>query len=343
MTPLWGRVPLLILATCAAVIASQALISGVFSLTMQAVQLGYLPRIRISHTSSSERGQIYISKVNWLLMIGCMGLVLGFKSSKNLAAAYGIAVSMTMAVTSILLFFAATRAWKWTPLKAGAAIVVQVVLNLVFVYANALKIFHGGFVPIIVALMLYTMMVTWKTGRRYLGTKLNEQALPLKQFLESIERGKTVHRVPGTAVFMAGATGLTPISLLHNLKHNKVLHERILFLTIESELHPHVAASQRLTIEKLADNVYRIVGHYGFMEQPDVAELLRQCADHGLQLDPMQTSYFLGRETIIPTRHTFAFWRSKLFSVMSRNAQSAVAYYNIPPSRVVEFGIQIEL
>ncbi|RYD32406.1 MAG: potassium transporter Kup, partial [Verrucomicrobiaceae bacterium] len=237
MMPSWGRMPLLILATCAAVIASQALISGVFSLTMQAVQLGYLPRIRISHTSSSERGQIYISRVNWLLMFGCMGLVLGFQSSKGLAAAYGIAVSMTMAVTSILLFFAATRAWKWSPLKAGAAIIVQVVMNLVFVYANSLKIFHGGFVPIIVAVILYTMMTTWKAGRRYLSHKLQEQALPLKQFLESIERGKTVHRVPGTAVFLAGSTGLTPISLLHNLKHNKVLHERIIFLTIESELH----------------------------------------------------------------------------------------------------------
>ncbi|MES2707316.1 MAG: potassium transporter Kup [Verrucomicrobiota bacterium] len=343
MTPVWGRMPLLILATCAAVIASQALISGVFSLTMQAVQLGYLPRIRISHTSSSERGQIYISKVNWLLMAGCMGLVISFKSSKNLAAAYGIAVSMTMAVTSILLFFAATRAWKWTPLKAGAAIIVQVTLNLVFVYANSLKVLHGGFVPIIIAVLLYTMMVTWKTGRRHLGTKLSEQALPLKQFLESIERGKSVHRVPGTAVFMAGATGLTPISLLHNLKHNKVLHERILFLTIDSELHPYVDPDRRLTVEKLGENIYRIVGHFGFMEQPDVTELLRQCAGHDLILDPMQTSYFLGRETIIPTRHTFAYWRSKLFSVMSRNAQSAVAYYNIPPSRVVEFGIQIEL
>ncbi|RYD29325.1 MAG: potassium transporter Kup, partial [Verrucomicrobiaceae bacterium] len=216
-------------------------------------------------------------------------------------------------------------------------------MNLVFVYANSLKIFHGGFVPIIAALILYTMMTTWKAGRRYLSHKLQEQALPLKQFLESIERGKTVHRVPGTAVFMAGSTGLTPISLLHNLKHNKVLHERIIFLTIESQLHPYVDPDQRLTIEKLADNVYRIVGHFGFMEQPDVSELLRQCGGHNLMLDPMQTSYFLGRETIIPTHHTFARWRSKLFSTMSRNAQSAVAYYNIPPSRVVEFGIQIEL
>lgn len=343
MTPVWGRVPLLILATCAAVIASQALISGVFSLTMQAVQLGFLPRIRISHTSSSEHGQIYISKVNWILMLGSMGLVVGFKSSKDLAAAYGIAVSMTMTVTSILIFFAATRAWKWTPLKAGAAIVVQVSMNLVFVYANSLKIFHGGFVPLIVAFILFTMMATWKAGRRHLSAKLMEQALPLKQFLESIERGKTVPRVPGTAVFMAGATGLTPISLLHNLKHNKVLHERIIFLTIDSELHPYVDPSKRITVEKLAVNIWRIVGHFGFMEQPDVAELLRQCSGHGLHLDPMQTSYFLGRETIIPTRHIFAYWRAKLFSVMSRNAQSAVAYYNIPPSRVVEFGIQIEL
>ena len=343
MTPEWGRIPMLLLATAATVIASQALISGVFSLTMQAMQLGYLPRIRISHTSSSERGQIYISKVNWLMMAGCLALVIVFGSSKKLAAAYGIAVSGTMFITTLLLFFAATRAWNWTPLKAIIAIAFQMVLNLVFVYANSLKFFHGGFVPILIGIALFILMVTWRAGRRILGDKLYEQALPLSQFLESIERGKKVHRVGGTAVFLSGASGLTPTALLHNLKHNKVLHERMLFLTIISELHPFVKPEDRLHVEKLGDHVWRITGHYGFMEQPDVPALLRACADFDLHFDPMQTSYFLGRETIIPTNRSLPIWRSKLFSTMSRNAQSAVAYYNIPPSRVVEFGIQIEL
>ncbi len=343
MTPEWGRIPLLLLATAATVIASQALISGVFSLTMQAMQLGYLPRIRISHTSSSERGQIYISKVNWLMMLGCLALVVTFGSSKNLAAAYGIAVSLTMFVTTLLLFFAATRAWEWTPLKATLAISVQMVLNIVFVYANSLKFLHGGFVPILIGVALFILMVTWKAGRRVLGEKLYEQALPLDQFLQSIERGKKVHRVGGTAVFLSGASGLTPTALLHNLKHNKVLHERLLFLTILSELHPYVKPEDRLRVEQLTSHVWRITGHYGFMEQPDVPALLRACADYDLHFDPMQTSYFLGRETIIPTSRNLPIWRSKLFSIMSRNAESAVAYYNIPPSRVVEFGIQIEL
>ena len=343
MTPEWGRIPLLILATAATVIASQALISGVFSLTMQAVQLGYLPRLRVSHTSSSERGQIYVSSVNWLMMLGCLALVVSFQSSKNLAAAYGIAVSVTMFVTTLLLFFAATRAWDWTPAKAVAAIAVQMLLNIVFVYANSLKFFHGGFVPVVLAIGLFIMMVTWRTGRRILGEKLSRQALPLSTFFGSISQGTSVQRVKGTAVFLSGASGLTPVALLHNLKHNKVLHERILFLTILTEPNPYVSPVDRIRVEQLADHVWRITGHYGFMEQPDVPALLLACADYDLHFDPMNTSYFLGRETIIPTRQTLPLWRSWLFSIMSRNAQSAVAYYKIPPSRVVEFGIQIEL
>ncbi|MDB6071286.1 MAG: Low affinity potassium transport system protein kup, partial [Verrucomicrobiales bacterium] len=332
-----------ILATLASIIASQALISGVFSLTMQAVQLGYLPRIRISHTSSSEHGQIYISRVNWLLMIGTILLVVGFQTSERLASAYGIALSPAMLITTILLFYAATRKWGWSAPKTIALISVQLVLNTLFVYSNSLKFFHGGWVPVVIGLAIFIIMVTWRAGRRVLGEKLYEQALPLNQFLESIERGKKVHRVGGTAVFLSGASGLTPTSLLHNLKHNKVLHERMLFLTIVSELHPYIRPEDRLKVEKLAEHVWRITGHYGFMEQPDVPALLRACADYDLHFDPMQTSYFLGRETIIPTNRSLSLWRSKLFSVMSRNAQSAVAYYNIPPSRVVEFGIQIEL
>jgi len=349
MTPEWGQIPLTVLATLATVIASQALISGVFSLTMQAVQLGYLPRTRIQHTSSQEKGQIYISRVNWALMAGCIALVAGYGSSQRLAAAYGIAVALTMLVTTILLYFAARRQWEWSAPKTLLAIAGLVVLSAVFVFANALKFFHGGWIPVTIGIGLFAVMMTWKEGRRHLGARLAEQALPLDDFLTSIERGTKVARVPGTAVFMSGSSGLTPTALLHNLKHNKVLHERIVFLTIENEKVPYIPAAQRVVLECIAPGtqdghgVWRVVGHYGFMEQPDIQEMMRLCGDQGLKLDPMQTSFFLGRETVIPGNRYFAPWRAKLFALLSRNAQSAVAYYNIPPGRVVEFGIQIEL
>jgi len=349
MTPEWGQIPLTVLATLATVIASQALISGVFSLTMQAVQLGYLPRTRIQHTSSQEKGQIYISRVNWALMAGCIALVAAYGSSQRLAAAYGIAVALTMLVTTILLYYAARRQWEWSVLKTVGTIAGLAVLSAVFVFANALKFFHGGWIPVLIGILLFTVMVTWKAGRRHLGARLAEQALPLKDFLTSIERGTKVARVPGTAVFMSGSSGLTPTALLHNLKHNTVLHERIIFLTIETEKVPHVPAGERVVVECIANcaetgqSVWRVVGHYGFMEQPDIQEMMGLCELKGLRMEPMQTSFFLGRETVIPGNKYFATWRAKLFALLSRNAQSAVAYYNIPPGRVVEFGIQIEL
>ena len=343
MSPEWFRLPLLVLATMAAIIASQALISGVYSLTMQAVQLGYLPRVKIDHTSHMEKGQIYIGRVNWLLMFGCLALVAGFGSSQRLASAYGIAVALTMLITTVLLYFAACRKWEWTPLKSLAVVFTPLVLSLVFVLANSVKFFHGGWVPVSIGIGLFTVMVTWRTGRRLLGGRLQEQALPLRQFLESVKRGHKITRVQGTAVFMAGSSGLTPTALLHNLKHNKVLHERVVFLTIDGETTPHVELEERLTLEEIDDNVWRVIGHYGFMEQPDVPELLELCEEKGLKLDPMQTTFFLGRETIIPAGKLLSKWRGKLFGVLSRNAQSAVAYYNLPPGRVVEFGIQIEL
>jgi KUP system potassium uptake protein len=343
MTPMWFRLPLLIIATMAAVIASQALISGVYSLTMQAVQLGYLPRVKIDHTSQTERGQIYIGKVNWLLMFGCIALVVGFGSSARLAAAYGIAVALTMLITTILLYFAARREWDWSPFKALAAIALPLVLSVVFVIANGSKFIHGGWVPIMLGIFIFIVMVTWRAGRRHLAARLQEQALPLTDFLASIKRGNKVSRVPGTAIFMAGSSGLTPTALLHNLKHNKVMHDRIVFLTIESETTPFVPAAERLTVEAIEEGIWRVIGHYGFMERPDVPSLLAGASEQGLVVDPMQTSFFLGRETILPTNKTMALWRTKLFSLLSRNAQSAVAYYNIPPGRVVEFGIQIEL
>ncbi|HEX2750667.1 MAG TPA: KUP/HAK/KT family potassium transporter, partial [Verrucomicrobiales bacterium] len=337
----WFQLPLLILAAMAAVIASQALISAVYSLTMQAVQLGYLPRLRIKHTSHMEKGQIYIPRMNWLLMCGSVGLVLAYRTSGALAAAYGIAVSLTMLTTTLLLYFAARRDWQWGPAKVISAIAVQFVLNCVFVYANAQKFLHGGWVPVLIGAGIFTIMMTWRTGRRLLGERLQQQALPLSVFLQSIQNGEGVKRVPGTAVFMSGSTGLTPTALLHNLKHNKVLHERVLFMTILSEPVPFVESAGRIRLEQIVPGFWRISGHYGFMEQPDVPELLEACEAEGLKLDPMQTSFFLGRETVIPRGELLSRWRGKLFGTLSRNALNAVAYYNIPPGRVVEFGIQV--
>jgi KUP system potassium uptake protein len=341
MAPDWFQLPLLVLAAMAAVIASQALISAVYSLTMQAVQLGYLPRLRINHTSHMERGQIYIPRMNFLLMCGCVALVVAYRSSGALAAAYGIAVSLTMLTTTLLLYFAARRHWEWGRAKVIAAIAVQFVLNCIFVYANSQKFLHGGWVPVLIGVAVFTVMVTWRTGRRLLGDRLQEQALPLAVFLKSIQNGDTVERVPGTAVFMSGSTGLTPTALLHNLKHNKVLHERVIFMTILNEQVPFVDDPERIRLEQIVPGFWRVSGHYGFMEQPDVPGLLEACEVEGLKLDPMQTSFFLGRETVIPKGKLLSRWRGKLFGLLSRNALNAVAYYNIPPRRVVEFGIQV--
>ncbi|HWB06084.1 MAG TPA: potassium transporter Kup [Verrucomicrobiales bacterium] len=343
MAPEWFRLPLLILAAMAAVIASQALISAVYSLTMQAVQLGYLPRLKITHTSHSEKGQIYIPRMNWMLMFGCVGLVIAYKSSGALAAAYGIAVSLTMLTTTLLLYFAARRDWEWGRARVISAIAVQFVLNGVFVYANSQKFLHGGWVPVCIGVAIFTIMVTWRTGRRLLGDRLQEQALPLPVFLESIQNGDAVERVPGTAVFMSGSGGVTPTALLHNLKHNKVLHERVIFMTILNEHVPFVEDSDRARLEQIVPGFWRVSGHYGFMQQPDVPQLLQACGTEGLKLDPMQTSFFLGRETVIPKGRILSRWRGKLFGILSRNALNAVAYYNIPPGRVVEFGIQVEM
>lgn len=342
MCPEQFLLPLVILATAATVIASQALITGAYSLTMQAVQLGYLPRIKISHTSHTERGQIYISKVNWLLALLCIMLVFAYGSSTKLAHAYGMAVTLTMLITTVLFYFAARRQWEWPVWKALSLCLFFGAVEVVFVGANILKFFQGAWVPLALGVVIFSIMVTWRTGRRILGERLKEQALPLADFVESMGRGG-VHKVPGTAIYMAGAAGVTPTALLHNLKHNKVLHQRIVFLTVESQLNPYVREENRVDVVSISEGMWRVVGHYGFMEQPDVPRLLEQCASKGLSFNPMQTSFFLGRETIVATNKHLAYWRAKLFSVLSRNAQSAVAYYKIPPSRVVEFGIQIEL
>lgn len=343
LAPSWAVLPLVGLATLAAVIASQALISGAFSLTMQAVQMGYLPRLRVLHTSHSARGQIYMPQVNAFLMLACIGLVLTFRSSSRLAGAYGIAVSLTMICTTILLYAGVTRLWRWGKVKAGLVCGAFLVIELCFAAANGLKIWQGGWFPVLVGLFVFAQMTTWHRGRARLRSTLAQSLLPLTEFVKDLPASRA-HRVPGTAVFMAGSPDGTPLALLHNLRHNQVLHARIVILTIVTEDVPFVPAADRAKVEQLHPDFYRVIGRYGFMEQPDAPALLQRCAPLGLVLNPAQTTFFLSRETILPRKGPgMASWRRKLFAAMSRNAQSATAFFQLPPNRVVELGMQVEV
>lgn len=343
MAPGWALYPMVALATAAAVIASQALISGSFSLTMQAVQLGFAPRVAIEHTSSATRGQIYIPWINWALMVACIGLVLGFRSSDNLAAAYGIAVVLTMFITTLLFYFAARRLWNWTPLRAGSLCAVFLVAELAFLGANLAKIGHGGWFPLAIGIVGFTLMSTWKTGRRRLRQRLANSMLPLADFLKDVAESSPT-RVRGTAIFLAGNPEGTPAALTHNFKHNKVLHKRVVLLTITNDEIPYVMDAQRVTVSDLGNDFFRVVGRYGFMEEPSVPEILALCKPHGLNFRDMETTFFLSRETIIPSqRRGLTMWRKRLFALLSRNAQPANAFFRLPPNRVVELGLQVEI
>ena len=343
MSPAWALYPLVVLATMATVIASQALISGAFSLTMQAVQLGYLPRVKIEHTSAREFGQIYIPGVNWALMFACIGLVLGFRSSSNLAAAYGVAVTTTMVITTVLLFVVARERWRWSLPVALLVTGFFLAIDVAFWGANLLKIPHGGWFPLAVAALIFALMTTWKRGREILAERIEESLLPVGVFLRDITK-KLPHRVSGTAVYMYSNPEAAPPALLHNLKHNKVLHERVVFLSVATEEVPHLAAEDRGTIEHLGAEFYRVRLRYGFMEEPHVPAALATLKEKGLEFLRLETSYFLGRETLIPSpRPGMAIWRERLFWVMSRNARPATSFFHLPPNRVVELGTQVEL
>jgi KUP system potassium uptake protein len=343
LAPGWALYPLVALATAAAVIASQALITGAFSLTRQAVQLGYSPRVDVAHTSEREIGQIYIPGVNRLLMVACIALVLGFGSSSNLAAAYGIAVTGTMGITTVLFYVVARRRFGWSVAKAGIPAAFFLLIDLAFFLANATKILHGGWFPLLVGAGVFTAMTTWKTGRGILGKRLAETTLPITLFLDDVRRNP-VHRVSGTAVFMSGNREGTPPALLHSLKHYKVLHATTVFLSVETREVPHVTPEERVEVEALGHGFFRVVLGYGFMEDPDVPQALAGLKVEGLDLRPGHTSYFLGRETLIPSKRPgMSVWREQLFTVMSRNARTATSFFGLPPNRVVELGAQIEL
>jgi KUP system potassium uptake protein len=344
LAPTWAIYPLIVLAVAAAVIASQAVISGAYSLTMQAVQLGFSPRIKIEHTSTRQFGQIYIGGINWLLMIGCILLVLVFRTSSNLAAAYGVAVTTTMVITTILFHVVARDRWRWNALATGALVAVFLAIDAAFFGANIIKVAQGGWLPLVIAGAIFALMITWKRGRRILAERIQREAKPLETFLKEIET-HTVARVPGTAIFMSGTASKTPPALLHNLEHNKVLHEQVIFITVKTEQIPHVAEKDRLDVENLGGGIYRVKALYGFMDEPNIPMVLAAAAGSRLpRINPLDTTYFLGRETIISTsRPGMAQWREKLFALMSRNATTATAYFGIPPDRVVELGEQIEI
>ncbi len=343
LAPSWALYPLVALSTAAAIIASQAVISGAFSLTRQAVQLGFCPRMQIRHTSSHEIGQIYAPGVNWVLMVSTILLVLGFQNSNRLAAAYGVAVTTTMVITTLLYLVVTVRTWNWPPVAAVSLSMGFLAVDLAFFGANIIKVQHGGYVPLVLAVAIFVLMSTWKRGRRILAQRLQQEALPVDLFLGDVERNPP-HRVPGTAVFMTGNPAGIPGALLHNLKHNHVLHERVALLTVATEELPVVSAKDRLTVEPLGQGFFRLRARYGFMETPDIPRLLALAEGQGFPFDPATTTYFLGREILITSdKPGMARWRKSLFRLMSRNAQSATTFFGIPPNRVVELGTQIEL
>jgi KUP system potassium uptake protein len=343
LAPDWALYPLIALATAAAIIASQAIISGAFSLTRQAVQLGYAPRMRIEHTSSREIGQIYVPSVNVGLALLTCAFVLYFGSSTNIAGAYGVALSTLMVMTTLMFYVMCRDVWRWSRLKAGLIVGLFLSLDVPFLIANGLKIEHGGWVPLAVAGALFLLMTTWRRGREILSKRMLEKSVPLNMLLADLAAEPPV-RVPGTAVFMYGNAEGTPPALMHNLSHNKVLHEKVVFLTVVTEDVPHVGSGNRVTVRRLGKGFHAVTARYGFMEDPSIDDVLAAARAHQLVIPIEGTTFFLGRETLVASdRPGMAMWRERLFGFMARNALRATAFFKIPPNQVFEVGTQIEL
>jgi KUP system potassium uptake protein len=341
--PSWILYPMVVLSTFATIIASQAVISGAFSLTRQAVQLGYIPRLAIVHTSKKEIGQIYIPSVNWLLMLATFALVFGFQKSTNLAAAYGVAVTATMVITTILAHVVERQVWGWKRWVVVPLTAFFLLIDSSFFGANIIKVEDGGWFPLLVGIAVYTLMATWKKGRQILSARLREESLPLESFVTQV-KPDSPHRVPGTAVFLARDPNGTPPALLHNLKHNKVLHSKVVVLTLVTEEIPMVEPEEQIEVQPLGKEFYRVLAHNGFMQTPEVPEVLALLRGKGLDLNLMSTTFFLSRETLIPSKAPgMAIWREKLFTVMIRNAQRPTDFFRIPVNRVVELGLQVRL
>jgi KUP system potassium uptake protein len=345
LLPGWALYPMVALATAATVIASQAVISGAYSITRQAVQLGFLPRINIVHTSAREIGQVYIPAVNWLLCAVVVAAVVGFGSSSRLAGAYGVAVTATMLVDTLLAFFVVYYRWRYPLWIALGATLFFLAVDLAFFSATLLKIADGGWFPLGIGAVVFAVMSTWRRGREHLFARLRASSVPLEAFLKSLFVDPP-HRVPGTAVFMTATPEVTPNALLHNLNHNKVLHQRVVFLTVEIRDEPWVPQKERTVCQKLPDGVWRVRLSYGFLDEPDVTRALKLCAGAGLDIDMMETSFFLSREKIVPVAGgvaSMATWRDRMFAAMSRNAASITDFFNIPSNRVIELGTRVEI
>jgi KUP system potassium uptake protein len=335
--------PMLVLATMAAIIASQALISGAFSLTRAAVQLGYFPRVRIVHTSGEAEGQIYIPEINWLLMIACLGLVFAFQSSSALAAAYGISVTGTMVISSVLFYYVARTRWGWSRFAAGGLVFLFLIVDVTLFSANIEKLGQGGWFPLAIGLVVFAIMTTWRRGREELAARFREAMLPDELFLADLQQNPP-HRVRGTAVFMTStADGIPPV-LLHHVKHNQVLHEQVVLLSIATAQVPEVPLRENFEVLELGQGFYRVRARYGFLQTPNVPRLLSRCATAGLKTEPDRISYYLGRETLLlGGRSKMARWRKAMFAFLTRNSRPATAFFHLPPNRVVELGAQIEL
>jgi len=335
------RVPLVVLATLATIIASQAIISGAFSMTRQAIQLGLCPRLHITQTSAEGYGQIYVGFVNWVLMALTLGLTLAFRSSDNLAAAFGVAVSLTMLLTSVLMFLVMREIWSWSLPASLVVAGLFIVVDLSFVSANLMKVFEGGYVPLLVAAVIFFLIWTWRRGRELMLQSLERDTLPLAGFIQQIH---SKARVPGTAVYVTSRTDVVPVPLLHNFKHNKVIHQRIVLLHVVTENAPYIAADQRIEVGHLMDDFHSVIVHYGFMEQPDIPQALDNCGPQQLRFNMMDTSFFVGRLTIVAAaKPRMSRIRVKLFEAMHRNALPATEFFRIPPNRVIELGGQIEI
>ncbi|PQJ96520.1 potassium transporter Kup [Chromatium okenii] len=343
LAPAWALLPLVLLATVATVIASQAVISGAFSMTRQAIQLGYLPRMVVQHTSSAERGQIYVPAINWLLFIAVIALVLSFGSSDKLAAAYGVAVTGTMSITTVLVFVVARRRWRWGSVRTFTVLGLFLAIDLAFFAANLPKLSEGGWFPLVFAALVFVLMSTWKRGRALILERLTHNSLPLAEFMAQIEAAN-IPTVSGTAVYLSARSRQVPHALLHSLKHFKCLHERVVILHLAVLSKPYIAADKRMRIDSISPRFYQAHMEFGFMDTLNVAEATHLCQNQDVNCDPANTTFFLGRETLVPTQGAaMAIWRQKLFIALFRNASSPTAYFGLPPNRVVELGAQVQL
>jgi KUP system potassium uptake protein len=343
LAPEWALFPLIGLATVATVIASQAVITGAFSVSRQALQLGFLPRMHIQHTSESTEGQVYMPRVNWGLMIGVMALVLSFRSSGNLAAAYGIAVTGDMVITTLLAAIVFREIWRWSKIKTYLLISLFLTIDLAFFSANMLKIPDGGWVPLLIGACIFTLMLTWKNGRHLLYKRLKADAMAIAPFIEAVG-AHPPPRVPGTALFMTPNPDGVPHAMLHNLKHNKVLHEKVVILTVRFSNFPHTNSAERVRVEALPYEFYRVTISYGFKDEPDLPRDLALCNQYGLIFDAMETSFFIGKEILIASEKSgMAYWRKKIFIGMFRSAETITNQFKLPPNRVVELGSQVTI